>query len=209
MNSNNGESKPINIALVGLGGLGIITLSKMVVQTHHRLNREVCMNEVHGLSQRGGTVQSFVRVNAIDCPLFFPDDTDFIIGLEKMETLRYLYTISKSKATVVVSNYYEQRNTKTLGFEVFPSIEKIDTEIQKYAKQLYEFDALGFQENFNRKFKPVNVALFTALTNISTLRLPEKEAKKTMIDLVGRNFYFRRINFKAFKEGKKWLKKRH
>lgn len=113
----------INIAIVGLGGQGVITLANLIAATYHSLEKQVCFNEIHGLSQRGGSVQSLLAVNDNDCPVFALEDTDYLIGMEKLETLRYLYT-SKSHPIVIMGNRYEIRNTVYFDLEHFPE-EKI------------------------------------------------------------------------------------
>ncbi|MHA1684976.1 MAG: 2-oxoacid:acceptor oxidoreductase family protein [Candidatus Heimdallarchaeaceae archaeon] len=200
------DSKTVNIALLGLGGQGIITLAKLLANASIALNKEVCYNEIHGLSQRGGSVQSFVRLNESHTPLFASNDVDFVVGLEKLETLRYLYTIKNYKTIVVMLDYYERRNTAYFGLEVFPSEEEIDKEIRKRAKKLYLIDRDSFKKQFKGNFVPYNVGMFSAITTFDMIGIPQDVAEKTVSKLLGRNMLLSRINNKAFKEGKKWLK---
>ena len=204
----NQTKNTINIAIVGLGGQGIITLSKLIINTYIQMGQKACMNEIHGLSQRGGSVQSLLRIGDSNCPVFASNDTDFIIGLEKMETIRYLYTAKKAKAKVFLANYYEIRNTADLGLEVFPKNEIIDKEIEKYVQEMYIFETLDFEKSFKPKFKPVNVAVFSALTEIPELNMDKNLAKKVMLDILGKNIILKRINERAFDQGTKWIKKR-
>lgn len=204
MNKNNDI---INIAIVGLGGQGIITLSKMIISSYIQLGKDACMNEIHGLSQRGGSVQSLLRVGEKNCPIFSANDTDFVIGLEKMETIRYLYSAKEANTKVILANYYEVRNTNDLGLEVFPNEEDVDKEIKKYSSDIYNFNTLEFEQSFKPKFKPVNVAVFSALTEIPELNLDKKVAKKVMLDILGKNIVLKRVNEQAFDQGSKWLKK--
>ncbi len=201
------ENKPINIAIIGLGGQGVITLAKLIANTSFMLGKKVCYNEMHGLSQRGGSVQSFIRINEADNPLFAATDVDFIIGLEKLETLRYLYLAREAKPKVLVSNRYDIRTTVDLGLEMFPESDDIDQEILKYSSDVYIFDALGFENSVKFKLKPVNVAVFSILTTFPELGIPSGKAEDFVTEYLGRNLILKQINKKAFKEGPKWLKK--
>ncbi|MHA1302587.1 MAG: 2-oxoacid:acceptor oxidoreductase family protein [Candidatus Heimdallarchaeaceae archaeon] len=202
---SNNEVK--NIAIIGLGGQGVITLTKLLANTYLTQGRDVCYNEMHGLSQRGGSVQSFMRVNEPANPVFLSQDTHTIIGLEKLETLRYLYTAKEAKPVVIVTNKYEIRSTADLGLEKFPDSAKIDEEIAKHSSALYIFDAIQFEKSFKGLFKPLNVALFSALTSISDFDLSEEVAKEIVTKLLGKNIVLKRTNMKAFRDGSKWLKK--
>ncbi|MHA1667823.1 MAG: 2-oxoacid:acceptor oxidoreductase family protein [Candidatus Heimdallarchaeaceae archaeon] len=199
------NNQPINIAIIGLGGQGVITLTKLIANTSFSLGKKVCYNEVHGLSQRGGSVQSLVRVNEAINPIFAARDVDFIIGLEKMEALRYLYLAREAKPTVIISNKYELRTTSDLGIELFPESEKIDEEILKYSSRTFLFDTLGFEKIFKSKLKPVNVGVFSALVDFPELDISKSAAQKIVNDYLGRNVFLRQINKKAFNEGSKWL----
>jgi len=201
------QEKPINIALVGLGGQGIITLAKLIANSAIKAGKHVCYNEIHGLSQRGGSVQSLVRLNDERNPVFAAEDVDIVIGLEKLETLRYLYSANNAKPRVIISDYYEIRQTAYFGYEKFPEEEEIDQEIKKHASELYVFDAEKFAKFFSNRFKPYNVGIFSAIIDLDLLKIPTNIAEEEVKRKLGRTIFLKRLNLKAFKEGKKCLKK--
>ncbi|MHA1197834.1 MAG: 2-oxoacid:acceptor oxidoreductase family protein [Candidatus Heimdallarchaeaceae archaeon] len=207
MSQNIETKKPINIAIIGLGGQGVITLTKLIANVSFGLGKKVCYNEIHGLAQRGGSVQSLVRINESENPVFAARDVDYVIGLEKLEALRYLYLAKGSKAKVIITNKYLIRPTSDLGYEQFPDEDAIESEIKKYASELYLFDALGFEENTKTKFKPLNVAVFSAMTTFQELDIPPTKAEDLVAEYLGRNMIIRQINKKAFKDGPKWLRR--
>lgn len=199
-------SDRINIALVGLGGQGIITLANLLAKAFRSQGKDVCFNEVHGLSQRGGSVQSLLAVNENECPVFALEDTHYLIGLEKLETLRFLYA-SKAKPIIIMGNRYEIRNTVYLDLEHFPEEEDIDAEIRKFAKELYIFNSKEYEKQIEVKIKPTNIAVFGALTDFDELGLDPKLAKKAVRKHFAKNPLAQSFNLTAFKEGKQWLKK--
>lgn len=83
------DIKNFNIILVGVGGQGIITLTRILAQAALIERYDVKTSELHGLSQRGGSVEAHVRFGAkIYSPLVKRAGADLIISLEIQETLR-------------------------------------------------------------------------------------------------------------------------
>lgn len=94
----------INILLVGVGGQGIITLAKIIGGVFNKYNVRVLMAETHGMSQRGGSVVVHVRVGDVNYPLIPLGGADAILGLELVETFRYLDYASHR--TLIITNDY-------------------------------------------------------------------------------------------------------
>ncbi len=198
------SNSAINIAIVGLGGQGVITLAQLLASYYNMEKRTVCFNEMHGLSQRGGSVASYLRVDGDTSPVFLGADANFVIGLEQMETLRYLY-LSKSHPIVIMTNRYEIRNTVYFGLETFPPQKELEGEIRKCAKKVLIFDAIGFENHVPFRIKPTNVAIFGALLQIPEFQLNPEIALKTVDENFKKNIMAHGFNIQAFKEGANWL----
>lgn len=86
-----------SVLLVGVGGQGAILVAKILVNGLMQAGYDVKMSEVHGMSQRGGDVQSNLRIASgeIASDLIARGVADIIISLEPMEALRYLPWLSK------------------------------------------------------------------------------------------------------------------
>lgn len=196
--------KEVNIAIVGLGGQGVITLTKLLAMAYKSIDKDVCYNEVHGLSQRGGSVQSLLTINSKNCPVFALQDTDFLIGLEKLETLRFLYA-SKAHPTVVLGNKYEMRNTVYFDMEYFPQEDEIDQEIFSLAKELYRFNSVEYEKQVAFRIKPTNIAIFGILSRFPQLELEADVLKQTVKQFFKKDPLSKSFNMQAFKEGKSWF----
>lgn len=81
-----------NILLVGVGGQGTILASKILSLGLTAANYDVKMSEIHGMSQRGGSVTSHIRYSKekVYSPVVELVKADIIVAFEKMEALRYL-----------------------------------------------------------------------------------------------------------------------
>lgn len=86
-----------NIMIVGVGGQGTLLASKLLGRLLLSKGYDVKVSEVHGMSQRGGDVQSNLRIASgeIASDLIARGVADIIISLEPMEALRYLPWLSK------------------------------------------------------------------------------------------------------------------
>ncbi|NJO92705.1 MAG: indolepyruvate oxidoreductase subunit beta [Chloroflexia bacterium] len=86
-----------DIILSGVGGQGIVTIGATVGMAALHNNMHLKQSEVHGMSQRGGAVQSHLRIseNPIASDLIPHGKADVIISVEPMEGLRYLPYLSK------------------------------------------------------------------------------------------------------------------
>ncbi len=80
-----------NILLIGVGGQGTITAAKVLTLGLVEAGYDVKMSEIHGMSQRGGSVLSQVRYgDKVESPVIEPGTADIVVAFEKMEALRGL-----------------------------------------------------------------------------------------------------------------------
>ena len=94
-----------SILLVGVGGQGTILACKLLTVGLMQLGYDVKMSEIHGMSQRGGSVSSQVRYGTdVQSPVIELGSADILISFEKMECLRWLEYLKKD-GKVVVNDY--------------------------------------------------------------------------------------------------------
>lgn len=97
--------QPFNIVIVGTGGQGLITLIKILSQAALFQGYDVKTSELHGLSQRGGSVETHVRFGKeIFSPLVKEGEADLIIALEAQEAQKACYYASKEAKTIFLVN---------------------------------------------------------------------------------------------------------
>lgn len=89
-------SETTNILLVGVGGQGILLASEILSETFMLAGHDVKKSEVHGMSQRGGSVVSHVRYGKeVFSPIVPEAEGDILFGFELLETYRYLPLLKK------------------------------------------------------------------------------------------------------------------
>ena len=94
-----------DIILAGVGGQGILSIATVIGEAALAEGWNIKQAEVHGMSQRGGDVQSNLRLSTepIASDLIAKGGADVIISLEPMEALRYLEYLKKRMWTAVTS----------------------------------------------------------------------------------------------------------
>ncbi len=93
-----------NIVIVGTGGQGLITLLPIIAEAALFEGYEVRTSELHGLSQRGGSVEVHIRFGQkIYSPLVSQGKADLILGLEMQEALRGVYFANQKTKFLLIS----------------------------------------------------------------------------------------------------------
>lgn len=101
------ELKEFNIVVAGQGGQGIMTLQEIITGAARGEGFDVRTSELHGLSQRGGSVESHIRFGKeIFSPLVKQGGADLIISLEAQEAVKSCYYGSKENKTTFLVNTF-------------------------------------------------------------------------------------------------------
>ncbi|QSV45229.1 indolepyruvate oxidoreductase subunit beta [Geobacter benzoatilyticus] len=110
-----------NILLVGVGGQGILLASEILSEAFMQAGFDVKKSEIHGMSQRGGSVVSHVRYGKeVHSPIVPEGEGDILFGFEIMETYRSL-PLLKNGASVVANDLCIQPPSVLLGQETYPT----------------------------------------------------------------------------------------
>ncbi len=121
-----------SILLVGVGGQGTILASKILTTGLMEAGYDVKMSEIHGMSQRGGSVSSQVRYGEkVYSPVIEKGAADIVVAFEKMEALRSLDHL-KEGGTLVVNNEEIPSQSVVIGDEEYPT--DVLEEIQKIGR---------------------------------------------------------------------------
>ena len=130
-----------DIILCGVGGQGILSIATIIGEAATKAGLNLKQAEVHGMSQRGGDVQSHLRLSdaEIYSDLIAEGSADMIISMEPMESLRYLpylaadgKIVTSNKPFVNIPNYPEMADV-TAALESLPSVAMDIEEVAKNA----------------------------------------------------------------------------
>jgi len=183
-----------NIILAGVGGQGILTIAAVIDTAALDSNLNIKQSEVHGMSQRGGAVQSHVRISdkEIYSDLIPKGKADLIISVEPMELLRYLPYLKKDGLLVTDSNPF-------VNIKNYPELEELYADIKSRPNSIL-VDAMKIAKDLGNS-RATNIVLLGAAS--SFLPLSEESLKKAIATLFERKG--ERVvskNLEAFEKGK-------
>jgi len=184
-----------DIILAGVGGQGILSIAFVLDNAALKRGLEVRQAEVHGMAQRGGGVQSHVRLSAepIFSDLIPKGRADMILSVEPLEALRYLEYLGPEG--MIISS-----RAPHLNIPDYPSLDKVLAEIGKAPKSLIvDSDRLAKQAGSSRTG---NMVLLGAASPY--LMLEEADLREFIQALFrGRGESIVNANLKAFDLGRK------
>lgn len=129
-----------NIIIAGVGGQGILSIASIIDLAAMSLGLKVKQAEVHGMSQRGGAVESHLRISSeeIFSDLIPLGKADMILSMEPMEALRYLPFLSPEGVIVTAMEPYKNIPGYPDGNELINTIKRsaphVLVETEKLAK---------------------------------------------------------------------------
>ena len=145
--------------LVGVGGQGAILTAKVLVNGLMKAGYDVKMSEVHGMSQRGGSVSTQVHWGEkVNSPVIGKGAADIIVSFEKMEAVRYSDYL-KPDGIVVVNDYEMASSSIAAGLAEYP--EGCIEELKKHFTT-YSLNAAAIAESLGSS-KCMNIVLFGSM----------------------------------------------
>jgi len=157
--------KNFNIVIVGYGGQGVLTLAEIIAKAAFKEGYDVKQTEIHGLAQRGGTLQCHVRFGpSVYSPLVSAGCADLIISLEAAEALRACFYANKKTSILL--------NSKIFRYTL--DIKQVLSKIKKYSKKLYVVDADKKTKKLTGNIDMVNSYLLAIAVKKGLLPLGKK-----------------------------------
>ncbi len=153
----------IDILIVGVGGQGVILASEILSDVGLKAGYDVKKSEIHGMSQRGGSVSSDIRFNKnkVFSPIIPAATADFILGFEKLETFRALPSINE-KGIIISSDFRLDPMTVSTGAAQYPAA--IEETIKKTHGKTYFFNEEGIVKKIGNP-KAINIYILGALAS--------------------------------------------
>ncbi|MBO6179118.1 MAG: indolepyruvate oxidoreductase subunit beta [Selenomonadaceae bacterium] len=184
-----------NIIIVGVGGQGSLLASKILGDLFLTKGYDVKVSEVHGMSQRGGSVITYVRFgDKVASPVVDEGEADFIVSFEILETARWLSYLKKDGQ--IVTNLQEIEPMPVItGAAVYP--ENLAEKIKAKGVKVDALDCLDLAKQAGSA-KAVNIVLLGRLSHY--FDIDEKLWEEIIEKNVPKKFL--ELNKKAFQLGK-------
>lgn len=182
-----------DIVLAGVGGQGILSIATILGAAALKEGLYLKQAEVHGMSQRGGDVQSNLRLSSspISSDLIPFGGADLIVSLEPMEALRYLPYLKKEGWIVTNTNPF-------VNIDNYPKMEDVESELESCGNVVaFDMDELAKQEASPRSSNMVLLGAAAPFIEMEVEKI--EEGIRTVFGKKGEAIV--ESNIKAFRAG--------
>ena len=179
--------------LVGVGGQGAILTAKVLVGGLMKAGYDVKMSEVHGMSQRGGSVSTQVHWGEkVHCPVIGKGAADIVVAFEKMEAVRYADYL-KPEGIAVINDFAMESATTAAGLAEYPEgcLEAMQAHFTCHV-----LNAEAIAESLGN-VKCANIVLFGSM--VRALGMEDIDWETVIAETVPPKF--RELNLKAYRAG--------
>lgn len=151
-----------NVMIVGVGGQGSLLASKLLGRLLLTKGYDIKVSEVHGMSQRGGSVVTYVRYgDKVYSPIIDKGEADFIVSFELLEAARWTEYL-KADGKIIANTQQINPMPVITGAMQYPS--ELSAKMKAAGIDLDAFDALSLAEEAGSA-KAVNIVLMGRLSN--------------------------------------------
>jgi len=187
-----------NIQLVGVGGQGVLLASTVLGTAAVGEGLEVAMSEVHGMAQRGGSVQCSVRMGReILSPLIPMGAADLLLGFEPVETCRSLSMINKD-SQIVTNTTPVVPISVSAGQDKYPAVDEVLSAIREANPNLIAMDATALAVKAGKAIAAISV-LIGAISAVKGFPMSKDRMLESLLEVVPAKA--RDINVRAFELG--------
>ncbi len=191
---NKGET--LNILIVGVGGQGALLISKILGQAGLSAGKQVTISEIHGMAQRGGAVETLVRIGEDESPI--TDNIHILVSLEPAEVLRNLHRISTQTAVITAKSTIVPF-TVSVGMAKYPDIATVFPQLDDKFHNLLMVDAIALATKAGNAIAS-NVVLLGCLSAVSGFPFSMEHIEETIKKMVPPKTID--VNLKAFEAGR-------
>jgi len=185
-------NSPVDIVIAGVGGQGIVLLSDIIGQACLLEGLPVRGTEVHGMAQRGGSVEAHIRINSTYGPRVPAGRADLLIGFEPLEAARYSFYLKKEGRAVVNT----RRIVPAGGADAYPAVEELLALVRQNCGQLISRDYTAIAEKAG-SLRAVNVVMLGACLRF--LPFSEETVRRSLELTVRREYHS--LNLRALSLG--------
>jgi indolepyruvate ferredoxin oxidoreductase, beta subunit len=196
----NSMSGPLNIVITGVGGQGNVLASQVIASAAAEAGFRVAVGETFGVSQRGGSVTSHVRISGEKPygPLIPKGRAHVIAGFEPLETIRVLADYANAATLVIMNNRPNYPLSCLSGQDQYPDLSHIEAAVKKITPRACFLPASDMAKEAGSLLAG-NMVMTGALAGSGMIPFGREFFIKTIEALFSDNI--RELNLKAFESG--------
>lgn len=186
-----------SIYISGVGGQGIIKTSVIIGEAAMLEGYDVVMSEIHGMSQRGGSVSTELKIGNFKSSIVEKSKADLILAFEPIEVLRGLDKANKDTA-LIFNTFPIVPSTLTQTGETYPEIDDIINNLKDNFDYVYPLEANGLAKDAG-SILSLNMVLLGACVANESFPLSKETVETAMKHNLAPKFH--EMNLKAIENG--------
>lgn len=196
--------EPLNIIVAGVGGQGNVLASQVIAVAAAQAGYRMAVGETFGVSQRGGSVMSHVRISREKPwgPLIPKGRAHILAGFEPLETMRVALDYAHEHTVIIMNDRPNYPLGCLLGEDQYPELEKVRALVQKLVARLHVLPATAMAQKAGNPMA-ANMVMTGALVGSGILPLGREHFVATIESLF--KGQLRELNLKAFDLGLEYI----
>lgn len=191
------DNKNYSIYISGVGGQGIIKTSVIIGEAAMLEGYDVVMSEIHGMSQRGGSVSTELKIGNFKSSIVEESKADLILAFEPIEVLRGLNKANKD-TTLIFNTFPIVPSTLTQTGETYPEIDDIINNLKDNFDSVYPIEGNGLAVDAG-SILSLNMVLLGACVANDDFPLSKETVETAMKNNLAPKFH--EMNLKAIENG--------
>lgn len=194
------STRGLQLLVVGVGGQGVLTATQVLAGAAHATRHPVAVGQLHGMSQRGGSVECSLRFGDVHTSYIVGDSVDVLLGFEPLETLRAAPVVGRR--TLVVTNTSRiTPKSVTLNGASYPELAEIERLLGERARRVVTVDGSSLAQRAGAS-RSLNAVLLGALAGLGVLPFSADAVIQALERRCARAFLA--SNRRAFELGLAW-----
>lgn len=193
--------KPYQIEIAGVGGTGVLTAAMLIGNSALLQNVHVVQSEIHGMAQRGGVVNTEIRMGPVHGPLIPDHEADVLLSFELGETARAMNKLKPKNGIVIMNTHIIiPPSLQIKKGAKYPSLEEIESIVKQFTEKVYLIDAFSLAEKAG-DLRTQNVILVGALFATPDFPITRESFEKALTIQFRKKEQVIKANMKAFELG--------
>lgn len=193
------KNKDYSMYICGVGGQGIIKTSVIIGEAAMNEGLNVVMSEIHGMSQRGGSVSTELKIGDYNSSIIPEHSANILLSFEPIETIRGLNKVSSN--TKIVFNTHPI--IPSSSNELYPNVERIIATLNENYKYVSPIDGSKLAIEAGNILS-LNMVLLGAVVADDKFPLSKDSIVEAMKNNLNPKFH--KLNLKAIESGYNWIK---
>ncbi len=167
------------IFITGVGGQGSLSASTFLGQAATQAGLKVLVGEIHGMAQRGGIVESTVRIGNVYGPIIPDGQADVLVGFEPVETWRALAKVSPNSLIITNTHPLVPAGVSMKG-DPYPDPDEVVERIRDFCSNVIAFDATVLAKEIGN-VQTVNAILLGTVVGTGVLPIKEDLLREVVL----------------------------